>query len=158
MIRHLLTAAAVVLLFVPAAAQAAKVKVWHHSTPAHFEKARLKHAVISSEGSLRLSRQLKPLATLEATHVWDVVEDKAGNLFAATGDEGKIYKVTPDGKVSVAFASEDSQILCLALANDGTLYAGTGPGGLLLRIDRSGTGTVLYKSSETYVWCLAVSA
>src|SRR5712692_3470930 len=107
MSRYFLTAAAAVLLCVHTAGQAAKVKVWHHSTPAHFEKARLKHAVISSEGALRLSRQLKPLAALEATHVWDVVEDRAGNLLVATGDEGKIYKVTPDGKVTVAFACED---------------------------------------------------
>src|SRR5690349_5498325 len=132
MLRCLLPFAAAALLSLPTASQAAKVKVWHHSGPAQFEKARLKHAVISSEGAVRLSRQLKPLATLEATHIWDVIEDKAGNLFAATGDEGKIYKVTPDGKISVAFASEDSQILCLALASDGTLYAGTGPGGLVL--------------------------
>ncbi|HMC66768.1 MAG TPA: hypothetical protein VKI65_17665, partial [Gemmataceae bacterium] len=140
------------------AGQAAKVKVWHHSAPAQFEKARLKHAVISNEGAVRLSRQLKPLAALEATHVWDVVEDKSGNLFAATGDEGKIYKITPAGKVSVAFAGDDSQILCLALASDGVLYAGTGPGGLVLRIAPDGSGKVLYKSPETYIWCLAVSA
>src|SRR5438067_12170647 len=145
MYRYLVPTAALVLFSLPTAGQAAKVKVWHHSTPAQFEKARLNHAVISSEGAVRLSRQLKPLATLEATHVWDVVEDKAGNLFAATGDEGKIYKVTPDGEVSVYFASEESQILCLALAPDGNLYAGTGPGGLILRVDRNGTGTVLYK-------------
>lgn len=158
MYRYLVPTAAAVLLSLPTAGLAAKVKVWHHSSAAQFEKARLKHAVISSEGALRLSRQLKPLAALEATHVWDVVEDKAGNLFAATGDEGKIYKVTPDGKVSVAFASEDSQVLCLALASDGTLYAGTGPSGLLLQIAPDGTGKVLYKSPETYLWCLAVSA
>jgi hypothetical protein len=156
--RYLVPTAAAVLLFLPSAGLAAKVKVWHHSAPAQFEKARLKHAVISSEGALRLSRQLKPLATLEATHVWDVVEDKDGNLFAATGDEGKIYKVTPEGKISVAFASEDSQILCLALASDGTLYAGTGPGGLVLRIPANAPGSVLCKSPETYVWCLAVTA
>jgi hypothetical protein len=158
MLRYLLPLAAAALLSLPTGGQAAKVKVWHHSGSAQFEKARLKHAVISSEGALRLSRQLKPLAALEATHVWDVIEDRAGNLFAATGDEGKIYKVTADGKISVAFASEDSQILCLALASDGTLYAGTGPGGLVLRIPANGPGQVLYKSPETYVWCLAVSA
>ena len=157
MVRFLLPATAAVLLFVPAASQAAKVKVWHHSSAAHFEKARLKHTVISSEGSLRLSRQLKPLATVDCTHVWDVVEDKAGNLFAATGDEGKIYKVTPDGKLSIAFAAEDSQILSLALAADGTLYAGTGPSGLVLQIPPNGPGKVLYKSPEMYIWCLAVS-
>ena len=158
MFRYFVPAAAAVLFCVPNAGQAAKVKVWYHSAPAQFDKARLKHAVISNEGALRLSRQLKPLASLEATHVWDVVEDKAGNLFAATGDEGKIYKITPDGKASVVFASDDSQILCLALAADGTLYAGTGPGGLVLRVSADGSGKVLYKSPEMYVWCLVVSA
>src|SRR5260370_3608077 len=116
MYRYLVPTAAAVLLSLPTAGLAAKVKVWHHSAPAQFEKARLKHAVLSNEGAVRLSRQLKPLAALEATHVWDVVEDKAGNLFAATRDEGKIYKVTPAGTVSVAFASDDSQILFPALA------------------------------------------
>jgi sugar lactone lactonase YvrE len=153
----LLPTVAAVFLVVPTAGQAAKVKVWHHNTPTQFEKARLKHAVISNEGALRLSRQLKPLTALEATHVWDVVEDKAGNLFAATGDEGKIYKITPDGKASVVFTSEDSQVLCLALAADGSLYAGTGPSGLVLRISPDGSGKVLYKSPEKYIWCLAIT-
>lgn len=157
MVRFLLPATAAVLLFLPSGSQAAKVKVWHHNSPAHYEKARLKHTVVSSEGFLRLSRQLKPLASVEATHVWDVVEDKAGNLFAATGDEGKVYKVTPEGKLSVASGGEDSQILSLALAHDGTVYAGTGPGGLVLQIPPNGPAKVLYKSPEMYIWCLAVS-
>src|SRR6516164_11788285 len=142
--RYSLIGVAILVLAVPASALAAKVKVWHHHSAAHYEKAQFKNAVISNEGVLRLSRQLKPLAALEATHVWDVVEDKSGNLFAATGDEGKIYKVSPEGKVSVLFASDDSQILCLALASDGILYAGTGPGGLVLRIAPDGSGKVLY--------------
>jgi hypothetical protein len=157
MVRILLPAAAAVLVFLPTGSQAAKMKVWHHCSPAHFEKARLKHTVISSEGALRLSRLLKPLASVEATHVWDVVEDKAGNLFAATGDEGKIYKVASDGTVSVVSSGEDSQILSLALAADGTLYAGTGPGGLVLQISPDGASKVLYKSPEMYIWCLAIS-
>jgi hypothetical protein len=143
------------VLAVPASALAAKVKVWHHHSAAHYEKAQFKNAVISNEGVLRLSRQLKPLAALEATHVWDVVEDKAGNLFVATGEEGKVFKVTPDGKVSIAYASEDSQVFCLSLAPDGTLYAGTGPKGLLVRITPNG-GSVLFRSPETYIWCLAI--
>ena len=80
-------------------ARAAKVKVWHHHSPSHHDKAQLKQAVVSSEGALRLSRQLKPLVGIDAMHVWDVVEDKSRNLFVATGDEGKLYKVSADGKV-----------------------------------------------------------
>src|SRR5437763_7051115 len=123
--RTVATLATVLALFPWGAAFAAKVKVWHHSAPAHFEKAESKHAVVTNEGALRLSRQLKPLAKLHATHVWDVVEDRDGNLYVATGDEGKLYKVAPDGNISVAFESDESQILCLALAPDGSVYAGT---------------------------------
>src|SRR5436309_451181 len=94
-------------LFAAAPAPAAKVKVWHHHSAGHHDKAAFKHAVVSNEGTLALSRQLKLLAGLDATHVWDVVEDRHGNLFVATGDEGKLYKVTPDGKATVAYTSPD---------------------------------------------------
>ena len=31
-------------------------------------------------------------------YIWDLVLDKAGNLYVATGDHGEIYKVTPKGR------------------------------------------------------------
>src|SRR5437762_7313507 len=89
-------------------AQAGKVKVWHHDRPEHFDKAQLKQAVVSNEGAVRLSKQLQPLVGLDAAHVWDVLEDKRGNLFVATGNEGKIFQVTPQGKVSIAYESQDT--------------------------------------------------
>src|SRR5262245_40918767 len=57
---------------------AAKVKVWHHHSAGHYDKAQFKQALVRSDGTLRLSRQLKPLANLDAMHVWDVIEDKDG--------------------------------------------------------------------------------
>lgn len=140
----------------PGLVQAAKVKVWHQHTPAHYEKAHFQQAVVSSEGTLRLARQLKPLASLEATHVWDVVEDRDGNLIVATGDEGKIYKVTPEGKVSVYHTCSASQVFCLALAADGAVYAGTGPGGQVLRIDTRGQAKVVCETHQKYVWSVAL--
>jgi hypothetical protein len=134
------------------------VKVWHHHAPAHYDKAQLKQAVISSEGAVRLSRQLRPLAGLDATHVWDLAEDRDGNLYVATGDDGKIFKVSADGKTSVVYTSEDSQVLCLAVSSDGSIYAGTGPGGHVIRIDPRGSAKMLYACPESYVWSLAVDA
>src|SRR5262245_28219274 len=96
--------------------RASKVKVWHQNKPANFDKARLSRVVVSNEGTLRLSRQLKPLVGLDATHVWDLLEDKNGNLYAATGDAGKIYKIGADGKATAVFTSDDGQVLCLALS------------------------------------------
>ncbi len=156
MLRSLLLTTAVCLLL-PAPSPAAKVKVWNHSNPSHYEKAKFSHAVASSEGALRLALQLKPLARLEATHVWDVVEDRDGNLYAATGDEGKIFKVSPAGKVTLAYASDDSQVLCLARGADGSVYAGTGPTGQVIRLHPGGGAEVVAKKLGSYVWCLAVN-
>src|SRR5712691_8175083 len=154
MFRSFLIAMAAVVFLAPYS-HAAKVKVWHQGSQANYEKAQLKGAVVSNEGTLHLSRQLKPLAGLDATHVWDVIEDKAGNLLLATGDEGKIFKVTPDGKVTVIYSGEDSQVLCLALAADGSVYAGTGPTGRIVRISKEGKASVFYTTKQEHILCMA---
>src|SRR5438270_13676274 len=154
--RYLLPLAALLLAAAPAAA--GKVKVWQAHAPADYDRATLRGAVVSSEGAVRLSRRLKPLPGLEAEHVWDVTEDKVGNLYAATGDEGKVYKITPAGDVSVAYAGPDSQVLCLAVGGDGAVYAGTGPTGRVVRIDSEGQSRVIFAGAENYVWALAFAA
>jgi hypothetical protein len=160
MLRSTLPAALLIgltLLAPPSTSRAAKVKVWHQHAPSHYDKAQFKHAVVSSEGALRLSRRLRPLADLKAMHVWDVIEDREGNLFVATGDEGKLYKVTPDGVASVAYTSADSQVLSLALAPDGTVYAGTGPTGLVVALaPGSAKARLVAEDLDGYVWSLAL--
>jgi len=137
------------------AADAAKVKVWHQYQQSHFDKAKFKEAVVTSEGVVRLSRQVKPLAGLEAGNVWDLAEDKAGNLYAATGDEGKLFKITPDGKASVVHTSKDAHLFSLIATPDGTIYAGTGPTGKLLRVAPDGKVTAVADKLDSYVWSLA---
>lgn len=147
---------AVVLLLGPSLLPAAKVQVWHRHTPDQYDKAQLKQMVLSNEGVLRLARQLRPLAGLDAAHVWDMVEDRDGNLYVATGDDGKIYKVPAEGKPVVVYAGKASEVLCLAVASDGGIYAGTGPNGQVLRIDPRGKTTVFSDLGTRYVWSLAV--
>ena len=132
---------------------AAKVKVWQQRTAAQFNKAHFKHTIVTSEGIIKLARQVRLLANPRAAHLWDVVEDGTGNLFVASGDEGKLFKVTPAGKVSVAYTSGDSQILCLARGPDGSIFAGTGPGGKIIRLTPEGA-KVIVADLDTYVWCL----
>jgi hypothetical protein len=153
-----LAAALAALLAASTRCPAAKVKVWDHHAPAHYDHAQFKQAVVSSEGTLRLARQLRPLADLDCAHVWDVVEDAAGNLLVATGNDGKLLRVTAAGKVSVAYASDDSEVLCLVRAADGTVYAGTGPSGHIVRIDPKGEARVIADLPDAYVWSLAVDA
>ena len=148
---RLLTLALALALF-SAPAEAAKVKVWHQHTAASFDKAKFSKAVVSSEGVLSLSRQLKPLANPGASNVWALAENKDGVLYAATGDDGKIFRVDGD-ECKPVYTGKDSQVLSLAAADDGSVYAGTGPGGRIVRITAKGAD-VIADGLDSYVWAL----
>jgi hypothetical protein len=147
-----------VFVLLPTSAWCGKVKVWNHHQPAHYDKAELKSVVVGSDGSLRLGRQVRPLDGIAADHVWAVVEDSNRNLFVATGNEGKVFKLTPDGQSSLVYQGGDSQVLCLSVGDDGAIYAGTGPSGLIIRIPTEGEPMVFCKTGESYVWSLTVDA
>jgi WD40 repeat protein len=89
-------------------------------------------------------------------YIWDLVLDKAGNLFVATGDHGEIYKVTPKGEHSLFFKSDDTHIRVLALDAKGNLIAGTDGSGLVYRISPAGDGFVLYSAPKKEITALAL--
>src|ERR1700730_3565925 len=41
-------------------------------------------------------------------YIWDLLLDKSGNLYVATGDHGEIYRVTPKGDHSLFFKSDET--------------------------------------------------
>ena len=142
-----------ILLCSAASGEAAKVKVWHQHGPASYDKAKFNHAVVSSEGVLTLSRRLKLLVNPGAANVWGLAESKDGVLYAATGDEGKIFRV--EGETSkVVYTAKDSQVLSLVAADDGAVYAGTGPGGKIVRLPAKGEAQVVADKLDSYVWSL----
>ena len=99
-------------------------------------------------------------------YIWDLLLDKAGNLYVATGDHGEIYKVTPKGEHSLFFKSDDTHIRVLALdsrgnddrGNDatGNIIAGTDGSGLVYRISPAGEGFVLYSAPKKEITALAL--
>jgi hypothetical protein len=135
-------------------ADASKVKLWQNHARSDYDKAKFTGSVVSSEGVVRLARQLKPFGDANAEHIWDIVEDDKGNLYVASGDGGKIFKVTPDGKSSLFYKAKDSQVLSLHLRSDGSLFAGTGPSGQVIQIGADGKGKVVADKLGNYVWAL----
>jgi hypothetical protein len=89
-------------------------------------------------------------------YIWDLVLDKSGNLYVATGDHGEIYKVTPKGEHSLFFKSDDTHIRVLALDATGNLIAGTDGSGLVYRISPAGDGFVLYSAPKKEITALAL--
>jgi WD40 repeat protein len=89
-------------------------------------------------------------------YIWDLLLDKAGSLYVATGDHGEIYKVTTKGDHSVFFKSDETHIRVLALDAEGNLIAGTDGSGLVYRISPAGEGFVLYSAPKKEITALTL--
>ncbi len=97
-------------------------------------------------------------ATLpDVSHVWALVLDKNGTgLFAATGPDGTVFHVQPNGSSSVYFRSTETNLVSLALAENGDLYAGSSGKGQLYKITGPGRATVIGDMPGEEVKALAV--
>jgi hypothetical protein len=89
-------------------------------------------------------------------YIWNLAFDEAGNLYAATGDQGQVFRVTPKGEHSVFFKSDESHIRVLAFDKKGNLIAGSDSSGLVYRISPSGEGFVLYSAPKKEITALAI--
>ena len=89
-------------------------------------------------------------------YIWNLILDKTGNLYVATGDHGEIFKVSPKGEHSVFFKSDDTHIRVLALDAQGNVIAGTDGSGLVYRISPAGEGFVLYSAPKKEITALAL--
>ena len=90
-------------------------------------------------------------------YVWALQFDDAGNLYAATGTDGKIYKITPEGESSVLFDAEEKNIMTL-LQHEKGFYAGSGDNGIIYHIMGDGTAKVIYQAKEKEVRALEMDS
>ncbi len=126
-------AAGLVLVVMGAVTASAKLETWRQDTSATFTKAQREGVVVSDSGRVRLSRTLAPLGTLDAAHVWDLARTPSGDLFAATGDAGKVFHLAAQARQRIAITwvpgpsrltRTDTQALSLAVLSGGTLRWG----------------------------------
>lgn len=97
--------------------------------------------------------------TAKPKYVWDLVFDKQGRLYIATGGPAGIYRVdpkTPGAKPSLFFKSDEQHIRCLAFDANGDLIAGSDGTGLVYRINQAGKGYVIYDAPRQEVTAVAV--
>jgi len=94
----------------------------------------------------------------DAKYIWALAAAPQGGVYAATGDQGRIYYVGASGKGEVYYETGQQHVTSLAVGPQGDLYAGSDPGGLLFQIAAQGKGTILFHSPLPEVHGLAVEA
>lgn len=91
-------------------------------------------------------------------YIWDMTFDTLGNLYIATGIEGRVYKIATDGKQSVVFDSDEAHITCITVDSRGRVLFGSDPGGQVFQMDQSGKVFVLFDSPMKEISNIAVSS
>jgi len=128
----------------------------HHYTYSDFIRGDLNALSLSQQGTLRLAPELREIAEIADTIIFDAVADRQGNLYLGSGNQGKIYKVTPAGEVETLFSSAEILIRALAVDSQDNLYVGTAPDGRVYRLRPGENPEVYFDPEATYIWDLLI--
>lgn len=129
---------------------------WQVSTETEFLKGEVENLSVDSYGRLTLGPASTPLYESNSPFLWTLVTAPDGTIYAGSGNEGQVFRVTADGKSSVFFDSEELEVHALALGPGGSVYAGTSPDGRIYRLDAAGRATPFFDPADRYIWSLAV--
>ena len=156
-------------------------RTWEQSKFDDLIKGTAKGIAFRSEGGLELAPAFKPLATTPSTYVWSIASDAAGNIYAAAGSPARVYRITPDGKITTIFEPQELEVQSLVAAKNGTVFAATAPDGKVYRLattnatsSKAGNGgaskstsgastsswsaSVYFDPGAKYIWDLALDS
>jgi sugar lactone lactonase YvrE len=90
-------------------------------------------------------------------YIWAMKQTADGSLYIATGPNGELFELKPDGTKSTILKTDDNNFTCLATDGKDLLYVGSDPNGLVYRVNRKTRESfVLYNAVETEIGALAV--
>ncbi|HEY2976155.1 MAG TPA: hypothetical protein VGJ48_26815 [Pyrinomonadaceae bacterium] len=132
--------------------------IWETGGRAELLKGDARGVSISDTGVLMLAPRLTEVFNTEQAFVWSSAVDAQGNVYLGTGHDGKIYRVSSEGRGSLLYDAAELDVTAIAAARDGAIYAGTSPDGKVYRITPDGHGEVFFDPGDKYIWSLAVLA
>ncbi len=131
---------------------------WQAATQADFLRGDVDQLSIDEHGRLTLGPALTRVFDPSVSVIWTMAIDEDGAVFLGTGNDGKVFKVTADGKGDLFYDSPELEVHALALAADGALYVGTSPDGRIYKVARDGSSTPFFDPEDKYIWSLAVDS
>jgi hypothetical protein len=145
----------VVLVAAIASVHASSPKFFQAATQSDFLKGDVENLSIDNRGQLLLGPATELVYETASPFIWSVVPGPDETLFVGTGNEGRVFRVDPQGKGASFFDAAELEAHALAPAPDGALYVGTSPDGKIYKVDRNGAATTFFEPGEKYIWALA---
>lgn len=152
------TLIAVVLVSLAVGLHASTPKFFQAATQADFLKGEVENLSIDSRGQLLLGPATELVYETPSPFLWTVVAAPDGSLFIGTGNDGRVFRVDPQGTGAPFFDAAELEVHAIAPAADGGLYVGTSPDGKIYKVGRNGSADVLFDPEEKYIWALTTDA
>jgi hypothetical protein len=144
----------IILLALAITAGAVTPQFWEDFTQENLLKGSFSHVSLTPDGKLFLAPAFDLVYDTGQAYIFSMVRDKAGNLYVGTGDEGKVFKIDPQGKGSLYFQSKELDIFALALDASGALYVGTSPDGKVYKVSGPEQATEFCNPENKYIWAM----
>jgi sugar lactone lactonase YvrE len=142
------------MFFLPFYVLAVTPQFWEENTQQQFESGDPQMVSITSDGELMLAPQLKKIYSGTDSIIWKILSD-GQNVYAATGNEGKVLKIDASGKATPLLDTNELEVQSMLLDKDGNLFAATSPDGKVYKIKKDGTSQIYYDPSDKYIWSMA---
>ena len=137
--------------------------IWKQAGQGAFLQGETRGVSITGKGRLTLSPVLDPVFESEEPLVWSLASDASGNLYAGTGNDGKLYRIDSSGRSEVFFDADELEIRSVAIDREDRLYIATFPDGRIYRVSPDGTHSVFFDpgsgdedAATRYIWSLAL--
>jgi hypothetical protein len=137
---------------------AASPTFWTVSSQADFLKGEVEDLSIDSDGRVFLGPAASVLGETSAPFLWSIVAGPDGSLLAGSGNEGKVLKISKDGKVTTFFDAAELEVHAIAPAPNGGLYVASSPDGKIYSVAADGASKTLFDPEDKYIWALASDA
>ncbi|MFQ5701210.1 MAG: hypothetical protein ACE5HU_05145, partial [Acidobacteriota bacterium] len=121
------------------------------------EDVMLDGVALTADGGIRLSARVIPIFDAAQPNLWCLARDARGRIYAGSGNDGKVFRIDPDGgNPEVIFDSDELEVHAIAFDADDRLYVATSPDGAVFRITPEGMPVMIFDPSETYIWAMVL--
>ena len=143
---------ALALLAVPL--HAATTKIWVVDSASDFSLGEARGISVTADGTLVLASEWKRVDGVTEASLFAADRERDGSLVLATGDAGRILRVTPAGQVETVATLAEKEVTAIVAGPDGAIYVGAAPGGKVYRV-AGGKASLYYEPKAKYVWALS---
>jgi hypothetical protein len=147
-------AALFLLLFMSMTTAAVTPRFWENFTQADLLEGSLDRVSLTPDGKLFLSPAYDMIFDTGQPYIFSMVRDTLGNIYVGTGDDGRVFRIDPEGKETLFFKAEELNVFAMAIDTSDCLYVGTSPDGKVYRVTGPNQATEYFKSEDKYIWSM----